>query len=314
MKVSVCITVFNEEKSISDLLLSLLNQTKKPAEIIIVDAASVDKTVRIIRHWQKKDKRIRLLVQQCSRSEGRNIAVELAKNDIIAMTDAGCIAHKNWLERLISPFKHKEVGIVAGFYKMVGESPFQKAAAIFLGITPSKFDINFLPSTRSIAFRKEVYERIGGFSEELTETAEDTIFSYQAINLGINFARVKTAIVEWRMPEKLEQFVEKMYSYAKGDAQSRVWWHPGKGLASHNIKVLLIFTRYLTGLIILILSNNKPVILLILLALLILYLLWSFRKVYLETEDWKAGLWGIVLQFSADFAVMGGFLSGIIKK
>ncbi len=314
MKVSVCLTVFNEESSISDLLISLLNQTKKPTEIVIVDATSVDKTVRIIRHWQKKDKRIRLLVQQCSRSKGRNIAVELAKNDIIAMTDAGCVAHKNWLERIISPLKHKEVGIVAGFYKMVGDSPFQKAAAIFLGVMPSKFDINFLPSTRSIAFRKEVWERIGGFSEDLKETAEDTIFSCQAINLGINFARVKNAIVEWRMPEKLEQFVEKMYSYAKGDAQSRVWWHPGKGLASHNIKVILILIRYLAGIFILVVSLSQPMILLMLLILLILYLFWSFRKVYLETDDWKAGLWGIVLQFSADFAVIAGFLKGLIKK
>ena len=49
MKVSVCITVFNEEGSIGELLDSLLKQTKKPGEIVIVDGGSKDKTVDVIR-------------------------------------------------------------------------------------------------------------------------------------------------------------------------------------------------------------------------------------------------------------------------
>ena len=61
MKTSVCLTVFSEEKSVSDLLGSLLIQTKKPDEIVIVDGGSIDKTVDILRHFQKKDSRIRVL-------------------------------------------------------------------------------------------------------------------------------------------------------------------------------------------------------------------------------------------------------------
>ena len=63
MNVSICLTLKNEEGSIADLLNSLLNQSKKPDEIIIVDGGSEDTTLDLIRHYQKKDKRIKLLIE-----------------------------------------------------------------------------------------------------------------------------------------------------------------------------------------------------------------------------------------------------------
>src|SRR3972149_7809621 len=135
MKASVCITVFNEEGTIGPLLESLLVQSKKPDEVVIVDGGSRDKTVDIIRHFEKKDRRIKVLVQKCSRAQGRNIGVEIAKNDIIAVTDAGCIAQKDWLKKITEPLVNSEIDMVAGFYKMTGETPFQKAVSVFLGVT-----------------------------------------------------------------------------------------------------------------------------------------------------------------------------------
>lgn len=166
MKISICLTIYNEELSIGTLLKSLLGQTKKANEIVIIDGGSKDKTVEIIRHFQKKDKTIKLLVQKCSRAEGRNIGVEIAQNEIIAITDGDCVAQKDWLVKITEPFVNKEVDISAGFYKMVAKNPMQKALSVFLGVTPSKFSIRFLPSTRSMAFCKEAWERIGGFPEK----------------------------------------------------------------------------------------------------------------------------------------------------
>jgi len=308
MKVSVCITVYNEEKSIGDLIKSLLKQSKKPNEIVIVDSESEDKTVQVIRHYQKKDKRIKLLVQKCSRAEGRNLSVEIAKNSIIATTDADCTPKKNWLKRIIEPFKHKSIDIVAGFYEMVSENDFQEAEKIFLGVIPEHFNINFLPSTRSIAFRKKAWEEIGGFPEYLDDTAEDTIFNYRAFLLNKKTTRVKNAKVEWRIPKHYKNFIKKIFLYAKGDALSRVFWHPKKRFASHNIKVLLVFVRYLIAAIIV--KSNFPIFLLLLVA----YSYYSYRKVYLYSMSIRAGLWAILLQISTDFAVMTGFISGIINK
>ena len=181
MKVSVCITVFNEEKSISKLLSSLLGQSRIPDEIVIVDGGSSDKTVDIIRHWQKRNNKIRFLVERCNRPKGRNLAVELAKNEIIAITDGDCIPDKNWLRGITSPFIHKEVDMVAGFYKMIANTPKEKALSYFLAVTPRRYNESFLPSTRSIAFRKSLWVKVGGFPEEKDNSAEDTNFNYEIV-------------------------------------------------------------------------------------------------------------------------------------
>ena len=298
MKVSICITVFNEEKSISALLDSLLKQTKKPDEIVIVDGGSKDKTADIIKHYQKKDKRIKLIIEPGSIAHGRNTAVELAKYPIIAHIDAGCVAKKNWLEKITAPFKYKNVGLVAGFYHMAAKNSLQKAMNVYHGVVPKQFDpMTFLPSARSVAFRKSVWERVGGYSERLERAGE--------------------AIVEWREPATfaLKDSVKKFYQYAKGDAQAGIWWHPAKQITSHNIKISLIFIRYLVGFVLFLLALKHPLLWSVIAALIILYALWAFRKIYIATDgDFKAGLWGIVLQFAADFSVMAGFIAGLFKK
>lgn len=314
MRVSVCLTVFNEEKSIAKLLDSLLNQSKKPDETVIVDGGSHDNTAQIIRHYQKKNKSIRLLVEKCTRARGRNLSVELARNDIIAMTDGDCVADRNWLRLITDPFKHKEVGISAGFYDMKAQNSFERAESVFLGVLPSAFDHTFLPSTRSIAFRKKSWDKIGGFPEGLDDAAEDTAFNYRALNEGLKFARVKNARVEWRMPDNFKEVIKKIYKYAKGDAKSGIWFHPSKGLMSHNMKSIFKLIRYLAGLLMLFWSFYNPLILLILSLLLILYAFWSFRKVYEEFREIETGLWGIILQFTSDFVVIAGFLRGVTKR
>ena len=56
MKVSLICPVHNEEESIEELIQSMLNQTKKPDEIIFVEDSSTDKTYEIIEKYQKKIK------------------------------------------------------------------------------------------------------------------------------------------------------------------------------------------------------------------------------------------------------------------
>jgi len=311
VKVSVCITVLNAEGLIGPLLNSLLNQTKNAEEIVIVDGGSTDKTVEIVKHYQKKNREIKLLMQKCLRAEGRNLAVEISKNSIIAMTDAGCTAQKDWLEKITAPLLHPEVDIVAGVYKMIGDSPRQKALGIFLGFPLSKFGKDFLPTTRSIAFRKEVWEKVGGFPEGKGNSAEDTEFNYKAVKFGMKYSRVKDAVVEWGIPESLKEGLKTMGDYAKWDAHLGIRWHPTQKLASHNIRVLSIFLRYLLGIVIVGLGFNNHLFFWLAGLGLLLYVFWAFRKVYLEFNDWSVALWGPVIQIASDLVIMRGFLKGI---
>lgn len=303
MNISVCITVLNEEQSIGKLLNSLLRQTKKANEIVIVDGGSTDSTIEIINHYQKRFSGIKLLKEKCTRGRGRNLVVEMARNEIIAMTDAGCVAREDWLEKITAPLSELEIDVVAGFYKMIAKNSMHKAMRVFLGVMPDKFDINFLPSTRSVAFRKSIWEKVGGFPEEIN-TAEDTVFNYKLIKNKAKISRVKDAVVKWGMPSTIYDLGYKIYEYANGDGRTKIWLFPGKGLESHNIKAVFIILRYLVGLMFLVLSLKQPVFTLYLSVLISLYLIFAFRK---------AKIWGIPLQFMSDFAVIMGFIHGLLQ-
>lgn len=240
--------------------------------------------------------------------------MEIAKGEIIAMTDAGCVADRDWLKNLTLPFSNPEIDVAAGFYKMTGRKPVSTAMGVFLGTQPKDFDIAFLPSTRSVGFRKSVWEKVGGFPERLEGAAEDTVFDFKLVKNGFRIARVKNAVVEWGVPADLSGFFNKIKSYALWDAKSKVWIFPGKGLASHNVKALFILVRYIVALAILLFSLKYAPLSPILIILFLVYLVWAWRKVYLAFGDWRVAIWGPVLQVAADLAVIKGFTLGIIGK
>ena len=278
-KVSVCVTIFNEpQESVNKLLNALDNQTLKADEIIVIDANDYN---------------------NCSRSEGRNIAIKKAKNEIIAITDAGCIPHKDWLKKLTDPFKNESVDVVGGFYEMITNNHFQEACKIFLGVNGKDVKEDFLPSARSMAFTKTIWKKVGGFPESLNDTAEDTIFNLNLLDVGAKFTVAKNAIVDWYMPENIFLFMKKVKNYAKGDAQSGIWWHPVKKWQTHNIKVLTIFLRYIFGAVLLFVNSFLFVI------YVTFYIAYAYRK---------AGLWGICLQFISDFSCIIGFSHGILSN
>ncbi len=314
MKVSVCITVFNEEKSISRLLESLCRQSRKPDEIVIVDGGSSDNTVGIIKSFQENYPYIRLLVKKSNIAEGRNLSVSLAKNEIIATTDGGCVPRPDWLEKITYFFKYKEVDVVAGFYDMPTSSSLSKVISCFLGIPEERFNpVSFLPATRSAAFRKKVWQDLGGFNEKLGKGGDDTFFFVKSAALGMKIVRVKEARVVWEEVSTMgfKIFFNKVFNHAKGDIKTGIWLHPTKGLMSHNIKNLTIFLRYFIFLFAfyLMITAKNFYLFWILLFLYFFWAVWKWRDVVLG----KDRLYLPLVQVVSDIAVMTGFLSALFE-
>ena len=315
MKVSVVTTVYNEEKTITALLESLLSQTRRPDEIVIVDGGSTDQTSFIIRDFKNTHKqiKIRFFIRKTSIAAGRNFAVRKARHKIIAQIDGGCVAQEEWLEKITEPFSDPEVGLVAGFYEMRGDSSFQEAIAAFHGIHPMRFDPRvFMPSGRSVSFRKEVWKQVGGYSEYLERAGEDTLFNYRVLKAGVRIARVKDAIVYWDLPNTFFESLKKFYRYAKGDAMASIWWHPAQGIATHNIKISLIFLRYMAWLSFLVLSTTTTIFLCFLIITFIFYSFWSIWKTRDVVYGLYAKLWVPLIQISSDITILLGFASGLV--
>lgn len=228
MKVSVVITTLNEAETIGLLLESLLAQTKKPDEVIVVDAGSTDGTRQILRQYPITH---RVCDRGTNRSMARNLGIKTAKNEIIAVTDAGCTADKFWLERLTKPFQDKSVLSVAGYYRSVITNKFQERIAPFVAVMPDKFDSKiYLPSSRSLAFRKGA-----GWYPEHLNYCEDLVFAQKLKRRG-KMAVAKNALVHWQLVETWPQFFWQIFHYAQGDAQAR--YRP------HLRKIATVWLRY----------------------------------------------------------------------
>ncbi len=113
--VSVIIPVYNGERTLQKCLNSVLNQTYKNYEIIVVDNNSTDKTKDIIKEFQSKNKKVKYLFEpKRGRAIARNLGIRNVKSSIIVMTDADCIVPEDWIGELTKPIIHEKESVVRG--------------------------------------------------------------------------------------------------------------------------------------------------------------------------------------------------------
>ncbi|MGQ9681270.1 MAG: glycosyltransferase [Anaerolineae bacterium] len=224
--VTVIATVLNEGQAIEDLLASLRSQTRLPDEVIIVDGGSRDDTVARLRRAEAEGS-LKLRVLQApgaNISLGRNIAIRAASSPLIAVTDAGVRLDRRWLEHITEPFARADVpDVVSGFFVPDARSAFEIALAATT--LPALRDVRperFLPSSRSVAFRKDAWEAVGGYPEWL-DYCEDLIFDLRLRDTGHRFMFVPEARVAFRPRPNLPAFCRQYYRYARGDGKADLW-------------------------------------------------------------------------------------------
>jgi glycosyltransferase involved in cell wall biosynthesis len=220
--VSLIVTVKNEAAALPRLLDSILAQTRPPDEVVIADGGSSDGTKQILAEYAR---RLNLVVLDCpdaNISQGRNAAIAWARGDLIASTDAGVRLDPHWLDEITKPFA-RGADVVSGFFEPDPRGVFETALAATT--LPALRDIRpdgFLPSSRSVAFRKSAWQAISGYPEWL-DYCEDLIFDFDLREAGCRFAFVPTARVFFRPRATLNQFARQYYHYARGDGKANLW-------------------------------------------------------------------------------------------
>lgn len=312
MKVSLVVTVLNEEKTIEVFLDSIEKQTLKPDEVVIVDGGSTDWTLNKL---IKPEMNLKVLVYGGSnRSQGRNRGIQMAKNEIIAITDCGCILDKNWLLEITKPFADEKVNAVAGYYLAKAETVLQKCVAPYFCITENeikrlsqKKNFEFLPSSRSFALRKSVWSKAGGYPEDL-DYCEDLAFDQKIKNCGFSFYFAREAIVYWPQRKTFKSIYKQFFNYATGDGQA--FFSPYQ---THSLRISLIFFRYFLALNFFILGFRYQLFWLLLIIGLIVYKFWSIIKHFNEINDLRAVYLLPIIRFLSDFAIMAGTIKGLFR-
>ncbi len=220
MKVSLITTVKDSAEHIGEFLGSLAAQTRAPDEVIVVDGGSTDGTVDLLRGASG----ITLIEESGANiARGRNIALAAATHDVIAVTDADCTLEPDWLEKLIEQIE-AGADVSMGFYLPITDGFLQECmAAVNLPRDASEIDpATFMPSARSVAYRRYAIEGAGGYPEWLA-IGEDMWVNHRWRELNLDMRFAPEAIVHWRLRPTLLATWKQYFKYARGDAQAGMY-------------------------------------------------------------------------------------------
>ncbi len=221
---SVVISAKNEEKNIPGLLKSLQNleYPKNQFEIIIVDDNSNDNTLNILNKYLSQISNLRVITANHKTYPGKkgtlSIGISKAKNGYVIITDADCTPRPAWLKAFSKKFS-EGMDLVFGIvsYKktnsFVGKlSMYENLRSRFLIFSAAKLGFPYSASGASFAFRKDVYNNLGGYENTIqTLSGDDDLFLREAVKKGYKIGTIvnRDSFVLTSPPETLNKYLEQ---------------------------------------------------------------------------------------------------------
>lgn len=227
LKISLVVPVYNEEDSLEKLIESINWQTFRPAEVILVDGGSTDRTIEVFEKLCSDNPMYKLVrAGRATPGKGRNIGIETAHNEWIALTDAGITLDKNWLAELVKIGEENAIDVIYGNSSPVRNCFFEKLAT-YAYIAPQHENGIRTKSIASSLIKKAVWQKVGGFPD--LRAAEDLMFMEMIDKAGFKTALAPAAMVYWHLHSNLQSTFKKFVLYSKHNAWiNRQWdWHYG---------------------------------------------------------------------------------------
>ena len=205
MRVSVVIPTINAEKQLDSLLTMLEKQTIRPDEILIIDSSSADHTVSVAK--AHSNVRIEQIPREAyNHGKTRDLGVQqTVSNIILFFTQDAVPADEKLIENLMKPVQNPNVAVVYARQIPREDSSLREKLVREYNYPPksrqqSEEDIQnmgikaFFCSNVCAAYRRDVYETLGGFEKDLLSN-EDMIYAAHAIRNGYRIAYAADAAV-----------------------------------------------------------------------------------------------------------------------
>jgi len=204
LRVSVILTMKDEEKYISRCLESLLDQTLQDYEVIVVDDYSTDSSLKIVQKYQSTySTKIRYLslenpVHPPGPGYARNIASKQAKGDILVFLDADMYFAKDFLEQIVKPILTGEaLGTHHGWeYVANSENPWVRCEGVKIRFAPSRSEKSFYR-----AILRDLFIEKGGFDYSWGYFDDRTLYK----KIGVKAKIASEAICYHNSPDSLAE-------------------------------------------------------------------------------------------------------------
>lgn len=210
MRITVLLSVYNGASSLSQSIQSILNQTVRDFEFVIVNDGSTDETTHILEMFASQDSRIKLIYNNTNIGLTRslNLGFKLAQGEYIARMDADDIALRERFETQLQYLEtHPDVGVVGTAYEWIDDNG-QVIGKPKVLTEPKNLRHVLIKRNPimhgSVLMRADMFKRAGTYNEFYTK-AQDYALWFKFIEFT-QIANLRDVLMQKRMSRKMISF------------------------------------------------------------------------------------------------------------
>ncbi|MBS4067759.1 MAG: glycosyltransferase [Sulfurimonas sp.] len=201
MKISIITVVWNNEKTIKDAIESVLGQTYKDIEYIIIDGASSDGTVEVVKSYGNKISKF-LSEPDNGLYDAMNKGIALATGDVVGILNSDDFYIDNGvIERVMKEFEKSQADSVFADLVYVKSDNLNKVVRYYDSshFTPQRFAYGWMPAHPTFFVRRWVYEKYRLFRTDLKIAADFDILARFLYTHKISYSYMKEVLVKMRL-------------------------------------------------------------------------------------------------------------------
>ncbi len=206
MLVSIVIPAYNASSTLEACLAACQRQTCRTIEIVVADDGSTDRTPEIARTAAASDVPLHCVRQDNQGpAAARNLGASAARGEFLAFTDADCVPHPDWIERLLEGFEEGVVAVGGSYGIANPDHVLARLVHDEIIARHARFgsEVDFLGSFNAM-YRRDAFEAAGGFDDAFrAASAEDNDLAYRLQDAGGKLRFVPEALVDHYHPERL---------------------------------------------------------------------------------------------------------------
>ncbi len=201
MKISIITVVWNNEATIKDAINSVLSQTYKDIEYIIVDGASTDGTIEIVKSYGDK---ITKFISEADKGlyDAMNKGIALATGDVVGILNSDDFyIDDHVIENVVKVFQEKNVDSMFADLVYVKPDNLQKVVRYYDSskFLPDKFQYALYPAHPTFFVKKWVYDKYGLYKTDYKIVADFDIMARFLYTNNISYAYLNQPIIKMRV-------------------------------------------------------------------------------------------------------------------
>lgn len=233
-KYSIIIPVYNRPVEVEELLDSLLEQDYDNFELIIVEDGSAEPSLEVIKRYQDRLNIQYFFKENTGPGDSRNYGMAKATGDYIVLFDSDCLIPPNYFREVEKGLNVRKLDAFGGpdaaheSFSDVQKAINYAMTSFFTtgGIRGKEKNLDkFTPRSFNMGVSKEVYEKVGGFSD--VHPGEDPDWSYRIMDEGFTTGLIPKAYVYHKRRIDFKKFRLQVYKF--GVVRNILMqWHPTK--------------------------------------------------------------------------------------